>query len=128
MGVKGNFETLDTWRKRLQQAPIRMAQAVAQGSAPKLTTLARAAYDGGRNVYGESRQPGAGGKRLTLKRTGATYGTVRFVAVGTITRCVLGTDYARFLIGKYGILPSGRGVLPYDWGQAIGNVVKEQTV
>jgi hypothetical protein len=50
------------------------------------------------------------------------------VAIGTITRCVLGTDYARFLIGKYGILPSGRGVLPHEWGKAIAEVVKEQTI
>jgi hypothetical protein len=126
MGLKGKPETLDSWKKRIQKAPIELAQKVASDSAPKITNLARGAYDSGRKVWGELRPPGAGGRRLTLKRTGDTYGTVRFVAIGTIMRCVLGTPYARYLIGKYGILPSG--AIPYQWGAAIRETVEAQSL
>ncbi len=56
-----------------------------------------------------------GGGALSLVQTGATRARVVFVANGTIVRCVLGTKYARYLIGKYGILPNGNAAIPVEW-------------
>lgn len=129
MGVSGDFATLAQIKQRVQQAPIVIAQNVARQGAPEITSLAKRAYESGQTVYGDARPTGKGGRPLTLRRTGATAQTVQFVAIGTIMRCVLGTDYARYLIGKYGILPSGpKAALPYAWGKKLLDITAEQRV
>lgn len=111
----------------LRALPLTLAARVASKSAPALTASAGAAYDAGRTVYGASRPLSVDGAPLSLKRTGAVRGTVRFVAVGTILRCVLSTRYAKYLIGKYGILPCGaRARLPGEWRKLLGGVVQEE--
>lgn len=61
------------------------------------------------------------GRELRLVRTGATRAALRFVAVGTVIRCVLGPRYARYLVGKYRILPSGQQAVPFRWRRAALN-------
>jgi hypothetical protein len=107
----------------LRALPRSVAHQVAQRGAPKLTALTREAFDGNRNVYGDARPAGVDGQPLTLVKSGATRAALKFTANGTIIRAVLGTRYAKYLIGKYGILPNG--ALPVKWSRALAEIVKE---
>lgn len=122
--LKGNVNDLRKLGARLNKFPTTLVHNVANKTAPSLTQKANAAYGSGRTVYGDARPKGALGAPLSLKRTGATEATLRFVAIGTIVRCVLGTPYAKYLIGKYRILPMGR--MPVAWSQQISDYVKEE--
>jgi hypothetical protein len=122
-GVRQTGGSIRDIKRSLAALPTSVTHSVAQRGAPVLTELAGGAYDSNRNVYGDTRRPGVKGNTLSLERTGATRRTVKFVSNGTIIRCVLGTKYAKFLIGKYGILPNG--AMPADWSAALAKVVKE---
>jgi hypothetical protein len=106
----------------LKRMPVSLANDVAQASAPGLTQRTANAYDGGRTVYGEARPAGVNGP-LTLEETGATRSHVRFVANGRVVRCVLPTPYAKYLVGKYKILPNG--AMPAEWSQFLAGLVRE---
>lgn len=120
--VKGN-QTLASLKRKLADMPRTVAASVAARTSPKLTDLTQEAFAGGRNVYGDARPSGVDGQPLTLKRTGAVSGQLRFETNGTIVRARLGPKYAKYLIGKYGILPNG--ALPVRWRSTIEQVVKE---
>ena len=77
-------------------------------------------------MYGDARPKGVDGRPLTLVRTGRTRSMVRFSATGTIVRAVLAVPYAKYLIGKYEILPNGR--LPSTWRKTITRVVGESVI
>jgi len=108
-----------------KQAGVVVAQEVAARAAPKVTALALAEFDAGRTAYGDPRPEGVDGRELTLVRTGATRAALRFAAVGTVIRCVLGPRYARYLVGKYRILPSGQQSVPFRWRRAISDVARD---
>jgi hypothetical protein len=115
--------TFNRLRRRLNELPRTVAASVAARAAPALTVLTRQAYDGGRDVYGQSRPKSTTtGEVLTLNRTGATERTLKFVSVGTLVRCVLGTRYAKYLIGKYRILPNGP--IPVAWRAKLDTIVQ----
>lgn len=118
-------EDIKALKARLRRMPVTLAHAVAQRAAPETTMLTTAAFDSKRTVYGEARPEGVAGP-LTLRKTGATESTLRFVANGTIVRCVLGTRWARYLIGKYRVLPNGG--LPVLWRRRLGSIVEETRV
>jgi hypothetical protein len=122
MGLRGNVGALKSIGQTIRKLPVSVAHDVAQRAAPALTALTRADFDAGQSVYGDPRpRSKVDGHVLTLTRTGATKADLRFVANGTIIRCVLGTKWARYLIGKYGILPSG--ALPAAYKRALDGVV-----
>jgi hypothetical protein len=125
MALRGNLSSIAGLKQRLRELPTSVAHDVAQRAAPVLTGLARGAFDTRRTVYGEQRPAGVEGNDLTLEKTGATRHTIAFVANGTTIRCVLPTRYARFLIGKYGILPNG--AMPVAWSEALRALVAEFT-
>jgi hypothetical protein len=110
-------------KKKIQQLPLTVAHTVAQRAAPEMTRLTKAAYSGGKTAYGGPRPTGTGGRRLGLVRTGATEQSVGFHAAGTVIRCVLGTKYAKYLIGKYQILPSR--TIPRDWMLRLRQITQE---
>ncbi len=126
MTTKGDFATLNRLKARLRAMPVSLAHDVAKRTAPRVTSLATVAFTTGRTVYDEARPKGVNGQPLTLRRTGQTEGTIRFVANGRIVRCVLGTRYARYLIGKYAILPMGR--IPARWQAQIAELVANSQV
>lgn len=127
MPVRGDISSIARLKSTINALPKSVAHDVAQRAAPAMTELARGAYDSGQTVYGESRPAGAGGQALTLKRTGAVERALRFVANGTVVRCVLGpvnrkgVEYAKYLIGKYSILPNGG--LPAAWSARLRDLV-----
>ena len=124
MGLRGDVSTIKRFNARLRALPVSLAHDVAQRAAPELTRLAREAHAARQSVYGESRPVGkTTGEVLDLVVTGDTERELRFVANGTIVRCVLGTRYARYLIGKYGLLPNG--ALPVAWSDRLAELVRE---
>lgn len=127
MGLRGDLSTIRRLNRRLRELPISIAHDVAQRAAPVLTALAREAHEARRSVYGESRPIGiTTGEVLDLEVTGDTARALRFVANGTVVRAVLPTRYAKYLIGKYGILPNG--AIPVSWEQALNDLVREYQV
>lgn len=123
-GLRGNPAKLSQLAGALRKLPTRLAQTVAGRVAPAISARAASAYSSGRTVYGDARPLGVQGNALTLMQSGRTQSLLRFVAVGTIVRCVLGTRYAKYLIGKYRILPMGS--LPITWQQEIGDVARQE--
>ena len=127
-GLKGNVNDLKKLGQRLNKFPTTVVHNVARKTAPSLTGYATSAFGSGRTVYGDARPRGVDGRSLTLVRPGpdggATRATLRFVSIGTIVRCVLGTDYAKYLIGKYRILPMGE--MPSSWSRKIVDIVKKE--
>lgn len=108
--------------------PVSLSHAVAARVAPELTTQAQASYDSGRTVYGAPRPVSlVDGRPLTLVETGAVRRDMKFNASGTRVTVTIGPSYARYLIGKYGILPSGdRADIPAPWVAAIDRIVREE--
>lgn len=123
MALKGNVSDLRNLKKRIKNAPRHVAHEVAQKTAPDLTRLSRKAFASGRTVYDQPRPVGRDGQKLSLVQTGRVQRSIQFRSAGTIVRAVLAVKYARFLIGKYKILPIGR--LPQRWSEAIAQNVSE---
>jgi hypothetical protein len=123
MALRGDLSTLRGLRTKIRALPLSVAHSVAQRAAPALTGKTREAYDGGRTVYGEARPRGVNGEALDLHRTGAARADLRFVATGTIIRCVFTKRYVRYLIGNYSVLPNGP--LPVGWTRSLGELVRE---
>ncbi len=119
--VRGN-QTLGQLKSRLKALPISVAHEVASASAPGLTARTRTAFGAGKTVYGEARPPAVDGGALTLEQSGDTKRTLQFVANGRIVRCVLGTPYAKYLIGRYKILPNG--AMPAEWSRYLAELVE----
>jgi hypothetical protein len=124
--LKGDLSSVQGIKRALRELPISVAHNVAQRGAPELTLATRESFSAARSVYGEPRPAGADGRPLTLVRTGAVSKALKFVANGTIMRCVLGPKYARYLVGKYGVLPNGP--MPVSWSQRLGQIVREERV
>ena len=126
MGLKGNLSSLKGLKQTIRALPVTIAADVAKRAAPALTSEARDAFVSNTTVYGESRPAGVHGQPLSLVQSGATRDALRFVSIGTIVRCVLPTRWARFLIGKYAILPNG--ALPVGWSKSLAQEFAETKV
>lgn len=113
------------FKDRLRRLPLSVSHEIAQQAAPLLTAFAQQAFDTGVNVYGDARPEGKDGRELTLVDTGKTRDTLKFEVNGTIIRCHLGPRYAKYLIGKYKILPVGdRTAMPVNWRRALDELVR----
>lgn len=123
MGLKGNPATLRALRSTIAAFPRTLAADVARKSAPAITAPAQQAYDSGLTVYGKPRPLGVDGKPLSLVRDGDARRDIKFTAIGTTIRCSLGPKYAKYLVGKYQILPIS--ALPAEWRARLGAIVKE---
>lgn len=126
MGLKGNLGDLRGLKRNLKAMPITMAHDVARRSAPAMTEETQKAFNSNQSVYGETRPLGVDGNPLTLFKTGTVQRLLAFVQTGTLLRAILGPDYSRYLIGKYGILPNG--ALPAKWSQRLSTIVSESKV
>lgn len=124
--LRGDLSSIKRLKARIRTLPTTLAAAVASDAAPAMSQLTQDAFGSNRSVYGEPRPAGADGKPLDLERTGDTKRTLRFRTTGTIVSCVLGTDYARYLIGKYGILPNG--ALPVAWSRRLERILYDHKV
>jgi hypothetical protein len=124
-GGSGNA-ALSGLKGKLKSLPMTIAHDVAQRAGPLLTGLSLDAFKKGVKVYGEPRPVGVNGDTLMLRRTGRTEQSLRFRVAGTIVKCVLGTPYAKYLVGKYGVLPNG--ALPAAWSRQLDRLLAETRV
>jgi len=104
----------------------KISSRIALRAALKVSVAAQRAYDSGVDVFGAARPLGADGAPLTLVSTRATKNQLRFVATLNQIRAVLTTPWARYLIGKYGILPNGGGAMPTAWRKMINDVARQE--
>lgn len=117
MALVGDITKLRDLAARLRSLPVVLAQNVARAVAPELTGVAQADFEAGRTADGGTRPLGVRGNALSLVQSGITQASIRFVDIGTRVRAVLGARYAKYLVGKYGILP--KGPLPRAWATTI---------
>lgn len=115
---KNNTQNLRRFNQKLQAMPTEIARIVAARAASAITQRAQSSYDSGVSVYGDARE-----NNVTLYQTGATRDYVVFTSDGgTKIRASLGTPYAKYLIGKYKILPVGNAAMPWQWLKAIKEI------
>lgn len=110
-------------RKMLAALPRTVAQTTATKVAVALSDMTQAAYDSGSTVYDTARPTGAKGA-LDLVDTGAARNGIGFIAVDTIVRSAMTVRYAKYLVGKYKIMPVG--VLPSAWQERIRAIFEEE--
>jgi hypothetical protein len=123
---KSSTQNLRLFNKELRGLGRDIAIEVAAFAARQLTFLARDSYGKGETCYGDPRPEGVNGP-LDLIESGLTFSHLQFVSDGgTKIRASLLGRYARFLIGKYRILPIGNAALPVKWNQAIRNAAQKR--
>jgi hypothetical protein len=122
MALKGDLRSIKGIKQSLRALPVTVAADISKRAAPAFTSLTRSAFDGRTTVYGDARPTGVDGNELSLVKSGATQDALRFISVGTIVRCVLPTKWARYLIGKYGVLPNG--ALPVGWSRRLSEIAQ----
>lgn len=110
---------LKAFSASLRALPKTLAIKVAAEVAPAITAEARRTFDAQETPEGVAWKPTAEGDTVTLKRTGALAAAVRYVAVGTILRVVLGVSYAKYQIGRRPVFPRQGTVLPAAYRAAI---------
>lgn len=127
MKSKISASTMRGVKRQIAELGVDVARRVAARAAPAVTSLAGSAWDSGRNVYGDSRPLGVAGNQLSLVRTGAARSAIAIVQIGASIACSLGVPYARYLIGRYKILPVGdRTGVPWAWRSAISAIAKQE--
>lgn len=117
----GPLASLGRLRRALAELPVTVAHDVARRAQSELDALTQQAWDAGRDVHGNPRKEGADGSALDLRDSGALRGGLEFVAIGSQVRARLNQPYARYVIGRYGVLPSGH--MPIDWQLALERLV-----
>lgn len=119
MSVRGDFSKLHRLEASLRELPRVVGQKVATASASTITSLARATFEAGENAYGDTWEPGADGRRVTLRKSGRMAAGVSYVAIGARLRARLGPKYAKYQVGKRPIFPRGGASLPNAYVAAL---------
>lgn len=114
------LRSIRSLKKALQRLPITATARIAARVAPTMSDLAQGAHASGQTVYGRPRPKGVDGDSLSLERTGATQRALHFIATGRDIRTTTLPKYARFLIGKYDLLPNGP--LPATWRERMRDI------
>lgn len=109
------LRSINALKRALKSLPVTSVARIAARAAPAMSELAQGAHATGKTVYDRPRPRGVDGDPLSLERTGATKSALQFVATGRDIRTVKLPRYAKYLIGKYGLLPGGKGALPPAW-------------
>ena len=124
--MKGNPKNLQDFAKKLRDLPTTAVNKIPPKWAPGLTAREQSAYASGTTVYGEGRPSGKNGP-LTLVQSGATQSFTKFIVSysGKGVKCSLGTPYAKYLVGKYKILPIGSSAIPFEWAAFIKQVAMQ---
>lgn len=123
--MRAGLDRLAKLGAAVKSAPLVVRTAVAKEGAGALSADLREDFEGGRTAYGEPRPASKQGAPLSLVKSGRTKSTLYFAAVGTILRAVLGTKHAKYLVGKYAMLPRGKK-LPADWQAKLASIVEKQ--
>lgn len=114
-GLRGNVASLKRFSAKLRELPRALAQKVATASAPVITSLALRTFAARTDPYGLAWLPGTRGNDVTLRNTGALAATIRYVAIGTKLRVVLGVPYAKYQVGRRPVFPRQSSALPLGY-------------
>ncbi len=114
-----SLESLKRFTAGLSALPKVLGAKVAAASAPKISSAASSTFAASQDPYGIPWAPGEAGKPVTLRKTGALAREVRYVAIGTKIRVVLGVPYAKYQIGKRPVFPRQGGALPLPYVRAL---------
>lgn len=127
-----NVDSLKRFTAKLRQLPQVAANKIAAASAPEITRLGLETFDAGENPYGVTWAPGVHGDKITLRgKSGKLLDSLKYVAIGTILRVVVGVSYAKYQIGKRPVFPRQSSELPTSYVRALtkvsGDVVADVT-
>jgi hypothetical protein len=114
------LRSINSLKRALKMIPVTSVARIAARAAPAMSELAQDAHASGKTVYDRPRPRGVDGQALDLERTGATKRALSFIATGRDIRTTLLPRYAKYLIGKYDILPNGP--LPQAWRDRLRDV------
>jgi hypothetical protein len=114
-GLKGDLSKLRALERAIKKLPTKVSFKVAERSASVITDMARETFNAGQNAYGDVWKPGADGRTITLRKSGRLADDVRYMAVGTRLRAVLGPKYAVYQIGRRPIFPRNGATLPFAY-------------
>jgi hypothetical protein len=113
-GLKGNLGSIRALHRNMSELPRVIGAKVALAVVDKLEQLARETAASSQNAYGDPWKPGHDGEEVTLRRSGALLGGMRFAAFGTLIRSVLGAAHTKYQVGARPVLPRGRLPRSYD--------------
>lgn len=111
---------------RLRTLPTVVAQKVAARGAEVITELAQSTFNAGEDAYGVPWTPGAEGQRVTLRKTGGLAGGIKYVAIGTRLRAVLGVAWAKYQVGKRPVFPRGGATLPAAYSARLKQITADE--
>jgi len=114
------LRSINSLKRALRSASITSVARIARRAAPAMSALAQDAHASDRTVYDRPRPLSVDGERLDLVRTGATRAALQFIATGRDIRTAKLPRYARWLIGKYDLLPNGP--LPQAWRERLRDI------
>jgi len=106
-GLHGNVGSLRALARNMSTLPRVLAAKVCVAAVNVITERAQATFAAGQNAYGDPWLPGHDGRRVTLRKSGAIARGVKFVAIGTRMRSVLGAFHAKYQVGRRPVLPTG---------------------
>ncbi len=121
MALVGDLNRLRDLKRSLKSVPVTAVAKIASAAAPVITAQAQATFRSGQDVFGAPRLKSVQGGNLSLVQSGATRNAINFIATGRDIRVARLPKYAKFLIGRYGILPNGKQ-LPQTWRGALGAI------
>jgi hypothetical protein len=125
--MAGGISSIARLRSTIKALPLRIRSAVAKDAEAILNSELSDNFAAGRTVYDTPRPLSVAretiGQPLSLVKTGKTKGALQFVTIGTILRASLGTKYAKYLVGKYKVMPNG--ALPAAWRSKLETLVRE---
>lgn len=120
-----NIAKLRDFEARLRSLPTVLAQKIAARAADEITALAKQTFAESEDAYGANWAPGHDGKRVTLRKSGGLERGVRYIAIGTKIRAVLGVAYAKYQVGRRPVLPRAGASLPIAYAQALSRITAE---
>lgn len=116
------MKSLSQFAKDLRRLPTVVAQKIATEAAPAITALAEKSFGGSETPYGAKWPAGKKGQIVTLIKSGALKGYIRYVAIGTRLRVALGVRYAKYQIGKRPVYPKQFGDLPDEYVRTLERI------
>lgn len=116
-GLKGDIGKLRSLERSIRELPRVVGQKVATVAAAEITALGRGTFNAGKNAYGDTWEPGADGKPVTLNKSGRLAAGISYVAIGTRLRARLGPSYAKYQVGRRPVFPGSK--LPVSYNEAL---------
>lgn len=117
------LRSINSLKAALRRLPVTSVARIAARAAPAMSELAQDAHASGKTVFDRPRPLGVDGEALSLERTGDTKRALQFVATGRDIRTARLPRYAKYLIGKYDLLPNGP--LPQAWRERLRDIAAE---